>query len=235
MITCNNVQKAFGKNQVLQGIDLDFREPGKITAILGPNGSGKTTLIKSILGMVLPEQGSITVNGQPVRKQWAYRSAIDYLPQIARFPENLTVSELLSMIKDIRSGASRDQELINRFGLEPFLRKRLGNLSGGTKQKVNITLAMMYDSPFLILDEPTSGLDPVAMQTLKAIIREEKERGKLILMTTHIMQFVEEIANEIVYLLEGEIYFKGGIGKLLDQTNEINFEHAIAALTTKKP
>ncbi len=235
MITCNNVQKAFGKNQVLQGIDLDFRESGRITAILGPNGSGKTTLIKSILGMVLPEQGSITVNEQPVRKQWAYRSAIDYLPQIARFPENLTVSELMSMIKDIRPGASRDQELINRFGLKPFLRKRLGNLSGGTKQKVNITLAMMYDSPILIFDEPTSGLDPVAMQTLKALIQEEKERGKLILVTTHIMQFVEEVADEIVFLLEGKTYFRGPIQALKDRVGVDDLEAAIAGILREHP
>jgi len=235
MITCNNVQKAFGKNQVLRGIDLDFQKTGKITAILGPNGSGKTTLIKSILGMVLPDAGTISVNGQPVRKQWAYRSAIDYLPQIARFPENLTVTELLSMIKDIRPGASRDQVLINRFGLEPFLRKRLGNLSGGTKQKVNLTLALMYDSPILMLDEPTSGLDPVAMQTLKAIIQEEKNQGKMILVTTHIMQFVEEIADEIVFLMEGTIYFRGSVEALKESEGVDGLEAAIAGILREQP
>lgn len=93
----------------------------------------------------------------------------------------------------------------------------------------------MFDSPLIILDEPTTGLDPWALIRLKELIQKEKANGKTILITSHIMQFVEEIANEIVYLLEGEIYFKGSIGKLLDQTNEINFEHAIAALTTKKP
>ena len=123
---------------------------------------------------------------------------------------------------------------MNRYWYQ-FLDKKLSTLSGGTKQKVNIVLTFMFDSPLIILDEPTTGLDPWALIRLKELIQKEKANGKTILITSHIMQFVEEIANEIVYLLEGEIYFKGSIGKLLDQTNEINFEHAIAALTTKKP
>src|SRR5690606_26200424 len=122
---------------------------------------------KCILGMVIPNEGTIAVDGKDIKGNWAYRNAIDYLPQIARFPENLKVYELLSMIKDIRGQAENSQQFIDIFNLEPFMNQRLGNLSGGTLQKVNITLAMMYDSPLLILDEPTTGLDPLALVRFK--------------------------------------------------------------------
>lgn len=234
MITFQHITKAFGQNEVLKGIDLAFERPGTISAILGPNGSGKTTLIKTLLGMVLPDTGRILLNGQDIKQQWAYRNRVDYLPQIARFPENLSVQELLSMIKDIRSGATREAELIHAFDLAPFLDKRLGTLSGGTKQKVNLTLALMYDSPIVILDEPTSGLDPVAMIQLKNIIREERARGKTVLITTHIMSFVEEMADEIVFLLEGKIYFRGSITEIAEQHGGASLEAAIANILRKQ-
>jgi Cu-processing system ATP-binding protein len=230
MIAIQELHKSYGKLEVLKGVSLNFDQPGQITAILGPNGSGKTTLMKSILGMVLPGKGIITVGGHSIKGQWQYRDQIDYLPQIARFPENLRVRELISFIKTLRRGKTREERLIQLFGLEPHLDKKLGALSGGTKQKVNLTLAFMYDSPILILDEPTSGLDPVAMIRLKELIHEEKSRGKLILITTHIMNFVEEIADEIVFLLEGNIYFRGSADELKKQFKEHSLERAIARI-----
>ncbi len=232
MITINNLHKSYGKNTVLKGIDLNFERSGTITAALSPNGSGKTTTIKSILGMVLPDEGTITFNGQPIKGQWAYRAGIDYLPQIARFPDNLRVRELIAMLKDIRPGASRDEALIQRFGLEPYMDVYLSNLSGGIRQKVNLTLALMYDSPVLILDEPTSGLDPVAMIQLKELIRQEKARGKTIIITTHIISFVEEMADEIVFLLEGNIHFRGSLEELKAKYSEKDLERAIAQMLT---
>lgn len=233
MITITNLKKAFGKNEVLKGLDLDIESPGKITAVLGPNGSGKTTLIKSLLGMVLPDEGEIRVLGKPVGKQWQYRSQINYLPQIARFPENLTVAELIGMIRDIRGEGADADTLISHFSLEPYLDKRLANLSGGTRQKVNLTLALMYDSPLVILDEPTSGLDPVAMLQLRNLIRKEKAAGKMILITTHIMSFVEEMADEVVFLLEGKIYFRGTLQSLKETYGSSSVEEAIAGLLQK--
>lgn len=230
MIKITTIKKAFGKNEVLKGIDLELSTPGKITAILGPNGSGKTTLIKAILGMVLPDEGNIQVMGAPIRKQWQYRSQINYLPQIARFPENLSVRELITMIRDIRGSGARDEALIQHFGLEEYQDKHLSNLSGGTRQKVNLTLAFMYDSPLIILDEPTSGLDPVAMMQLRELIRQEQQAGKMVLITTHIMSFVEEMADEIVFLLEGKIYFRGSLQLLKKQCGTDRLESAIATL-----
>lgn len=229
MITIENLQKSFGKLEVLKGINLEFQRPG-ITAILGPNGSGKTTLIKSILGMALPDSGRIRFRGEDISRGWSYRRQIDYLPQIARFPENLTVKELLRMIRDLRGGQPDAERLLRLFGLQPYLDNRLAALSGGTRQKVNIVLAMMYDSPALIMDEPTSGLDPVAMIRLKELLRQEKEKGKHILITTHIMSFVEEMADEVVFLLEGHIHFRGSLQELKEKYNTNSLERAIARI-----
>ena len=233
MISIHDLHKSFGKNAVLEGIDLKIDQPG-IYAILGPNGSGKTTLIKTILGMVIPDKGRVEILGKNVRKDWKYRSQLNYLPQIANFPGNLKVVELLRMIKDLRGAASTEEELIERFGLEPFLDKKLSSLSGGTRQKVNIIIAFMFNSQLMILDEPSTGLDPNALLVLKEHLLEEKAKGKTILVTTHIMQFVEEMADEIIYLLEGNIYFKGSIEKLIKSTKQEDFQHAIA-LISKSP
>jgi len=232
MIEIKELHKKFGKNEVLKGLDLTINEGG-IFAVLGPNGSGKTTLIKSILGMVIPQSGTISLNGKTIKKDWAYRKDIDYLPQIANFPNNLSVKELIKMIKDLRANnTDKDLELIELFKLGPFLDKKLGNLSGGTKQKVNLVLTFMFDSPLVILDEPTTGLDPISLIRLKDLINKEKAKGKTILITSHIMSFVEEVADEIVFLLEGVIYFKGTIPELKTKTNQPDFEHAIASILT---
>ncbi len=230
MIDIQNLYKKFGSNQVLSGLGLEISDGG-IFAILGPNGSGKTTLIKSILGMVVPNKGNILVQGQNIKNNWEYRQQINYLPQIANFPGNLSVKELVRMIKDLRQKPSEEEKLIALFGLEQFLDKKLVTLSGGTKQKVNIVLTFMFDSPLLILDEPTTGLDPASLIRLKTLINEEKSKGKTILITSHIMQFVEEMADEIVYLLEGNIYFKGNIEQLKSKTQQTDFERAIAAIS----
>jgi Cu-processing system ATP-binding protein len=231
MIYIEGLHKKFGKQEVLSGLDLSIEKSG-VFAILGPNGSGKTTLIKSVLGMVIPDKGSISVMGNTIKKNWKYRKEIDYLPQIANFPGNLKVKELIRMIKDLRQSPSNEERLIALFKLEPFLDKKLSTLSGGTKQKVNIVLAFMFNSPLLILDEPTTGLDPASIISLKKLISEQKAMNKTVLITSHIMQFVAEVSDVIVYLLEGDIYFKGTIEELKTKTNQTDLEHAIAAIAT---
>jgi len=233
MIAFNNLHKSFGKLTVLDGLDLSIKKGG-IFAILGPNGSGKTTLIKCLLGMVIPNEGEIIFVNESVLKKWDYRNNLNYLPQIANFPPNLTVIELINMVKNLRPKESNEQDLIELFGLNEFLNKKLGNLSGGTKQKVNIVLTFMFDSDLIILDEPTTGLDPIALIHLKELIQKEKDNGKTILITTHIMSVVEELADEIVFLLDGKIYFKGSIKALKKQTENDNLEHAIANLISKQ-
>lgn len=227
MIKLIDVYKKFGKVVVLDGVSFEHNSGGVLT-ILGPNGSGKTTLIKTILGMIIPQNGEVLINDEVVNGEWEYRNQIDYLPQIARFPDNLSVEELINMVKQLREKESRDIELIELFKLEGFLKQKLGNLSGGTRQKVNLVLAFMFDSPLIILDEPTSGLDPVSLISLKELIKSEKKRGKTFLVTTHILSFVEEMSDEIVFLLEGKIYFKGSVDELKARTAQRDLEHAIA-------
>lgn len=233
MVKIENLHKKFGKQVVLDGLELDIQDRG-IIAVLGPNGSGKTTLIKSILGMVIPDKGTISINGKSLKKSWKYRKEIDYLPQIANFPGNLSVSELLRMIKDLRGNARRDKEMIAYFGLDKFIDKKLNNLSGGMKQKVNLVLTFMFDSPLIILDEPTTGLDPVSMIKLKELLFREKANGKTILITSHIIDFVENVSDQIIFLWEGKIYFNGSVEELKTMTNEGNFEYAIANLLSGK-
>ena len=229
MIEFKDVHKKYGKLEVLKGVSFTIKDGG-IFAILGPNGSGKTTSMKSFLGMVIPTKGDIFFNGKSIKNQWAYREQISYLPQIANFPSNLKVKELIAMIKNIKKLPCHDQELIELFGLQKHLNKSLGNLSGGTKQKVNLVLTFMVDVPVLVLDEPTSGLDPIAILALKKLILREKEKGKTILITSHILSFIEELSDEILFILEGNIYFRGTPQQLLEPTQKNNFQEAIAEL-----
>ncbi len=226
MVAIQEISKKYRKLEVLKDISLEFNEPG-IIGILGPNGSGKTTLLKTILGMVLPDNGTIRVNGIDISKDYNYRNEIAYLPQIATFPENLSVKELLAIIRDLRAVDSKYMELVSLFGLEQFLSEKLGNLSGGTRQKVNVVLSFMCKSEILILDEPTVGLDPVSTVKLKELIKSHRDMGKLILLTTHIMGIVDELADEIVYLLEGRMVYRGFVTDLKLSTQQDSLERAI--------
>jgi len=123
-----------------------------------------------------------------------------------------------------------DKELIDLFNIKKSMNKKLVDLSGGTKQKVNIILTFMSDSPIIILDEPTAGLDPISLIKLKTLIIKEKEKGKTIIVTSHIMSFIEEISNDIFFLLDGSIFFNGTITDLKERTNENSLESAIANL-----
>ena len=157
MIEIKGLHKEFGTLKVLQGVNISIDQPG-IYAVLGPNGSGKTTILKSILGMVIPKSGDIKVATQSIKGGSDYRNKIGYLPQIARFPENLTVEEIINMIIDVRGEEANYTDLIKQFELAPFLNKKLVNLSGGTRQKVNIVLTFMFDNSMIILDEPCGRL-----------------------------------------------------------------------------
>lgn len=227
VIEIEGLSKTFDRKPVLKSVSLNLEDSGIFT-ILGPNASGKTTLIKSILGMVFPDSGEVRINGLSVKNQFEYKRQINYLPQIARFPENLKVYELLNFISDLRGKSARKDELIEMFSLNKYLKERINILSGGTKQKVNVLLAFMYDNPILILDEPTNGLDPIALVRLKELIKKEREAGKCILITTHIMQLVEDLSDRIIYMLEGHIHFDGNLSSLKSTYGASTVENCIA-------
>ena len=233
MIEITRLQKRFGRLEVLQGIDLTIRD-GQITAVVGPNGAGKTTLIKMILGLARPDTGEIRFDGQPIEGDFGYRARIGYMPQIARFPENLSGAELLGMLKDLRGrGAALDEELIEQFDLDDQLRKPLRTLSGGTRQKVNAVAAFLFRPDLLILDEPTAGLDPVSSSILKDKILSERARGRTFILTSHIMSELEELSDDVAFLLEGRVRFAGPVDELKDVTRQPNLERAIAQVMTE--
>lgn len=230
MIEINNLNKRFGRLEVLRNVTATFRQ-GSSYAIIGPNGSGKTTLIKSILGMVLPDSGEILVDGASVSRSWDYRRTIGYMAQIGRYPDNMRMGHLFSMIRDLRPDVkSTDDELIRELRLEELFQKRMHTLSGGTRQKVSAALSFLFCPAVLILDEPTAGLDPLSVEVLKAKILREKENGKVFLITSHIMSDLDELSSDLLYLEEGVVRYSNTLSALKQESGEDKLGKAIARM-----
>lgn len=237
MITIRHLKKSFKKLQVLKNVSISF-EQGNVIAIIGPNGSGKTTLIKCLMGMVKPDAGEIIFNKENILNQDDYRKDIGYMAQIGRYPDNMKIGQVFDMMKDIRKNyqhTETDEELIEAFQLRSMFHKPMHTLSGGTRQKVSAALAFLFNPPVLVLDEPTAGLDPESAVILKSKILSAKEQGKLILVTSHIMTEVAEIADKVAYLLEGKIAFYMPVEHILEETGEERFSKAIVKLIKQHP
>lgn len=231
MIIASNVTKTFGKLKALDNVSVNCMK-GQTIAMLGPNGSGKTTLIKCMLGMVVPQSGFITFDKNNILHDWNYRERIGYMPQIGRYPDNMSIEQVFRMMKDIRKSSSStiDEELIEAFGLNAIMNKKMRTLSGGTRQKVSASLAFLFNPDVLILDEPTAGLDPVASEILKKKIIQEKQLGKLILITSHILSELDDVVSEIIYMQEGELQFHKSLEQLKEDTGEQKLAKAIAQI-----
>jgi Cu-processing system ATP-binding protein len=232
VIIATNVTKKFGKLKALDDVSTTCNKKECI-ALIGPNGSGKTTLIKSILGMVVPDSGFITFKDNNILHHWRYRDEIGYMPQIGRYPDNMTIGQILGMMKDIRNRKTAfDEDLIRPFSLHNLVNKRMRTLSGGTRQKVSAALAFLFNPSVLILDEPTAGLDPVASEILKEKIIAEKEKGKLVLITSHILSELDDLVSRIIYMQEGKLIFHKSIEALRNETGEEKLAKAIARIMT---
>jgi Cu-processing system ATP-binding protein len=231
MIRIGNISKRFRRLQVLDKITASF-DKGQVVSLIGPNGSGKTTLIKCILGMVRPDSGTITVQDQRINGSPAYRKEIGYMPQIGRYPDNMRIGQLFKMLQNIRNARDEetDRDLIRQFELEKIAGKPMRTLSGGTRQKVSAALAFFFDPSILILDEPTAGLDPLSSETLKQKILAEKKKGKLILITSHILSDLDELTTHIMYLQDGKMQFFKDIETVQEETGELRLGKAIARI-----
>lgn len=230
MIEIQNITKKFGKLAALQDINLSFQK-GECIALIGPNGCGKTTLIKAILGMVIPDTGAITFNKKSILGNYLYRENIGYMPQIGRYPDNMTIGQIIEMIKKVRNTSTNlDEELIHAFELEKMFDKQMRTLSGGTTQKVSAVLAFLFNPEVLILDEPTAGLDPLASEILKEKIIREKEKGKLILITSHLLSELDDLITEIIFMQDGKVHFHKNTAIIKAETDETRISKAIAKI-----
>ncbi len=233
MLEVTNLTKSFGKLKVLDDVSVRMHA-GQAISLIGPNGSGKTTFLKCLLGLVMPDGGAMTLQGKSIVGGWDYKRQLGYMPQIGRYPDHIRVGQLFEMIQEIRRGTFEklDEELMHAFGVAEFSHKTMRTLSGGTRQKVSACLALLFDPAVLILDEPTAGLDPMASEILKEKILAEKAKGKLILVTSHIISDLEELTTDVMYIMEGKVRFYQPIDTLKSRTGEQKLNRALAKIMT---
>jgi Cu-processing system ATP-binding protein len=224
------VRKRFGAHQVLNDLAATF-PAGKVTGLVGPNGAGKTTLIKILLGLVTPDAGSVEIFGRPLDGTPEYRARLGYMSQSPRFAEQLTGRELVAMVKELRGATGPiDESLLEWFAGTRILDQRVSVLSGGTRQKLNAALAFLFRPDLLILDEPTAGLDPVASRRLKDAILAARDRGVTVILSSHLAGELEELADHLVFVLEGRVRFEGTGRELARTTGWNDLERGLAAL-----
>lgn len=233
MIEVKKVAKQFGKLKVLKEVDVSLSK-GECIALIGPNGCGKTTLIKCILGLVIPSKGDVLFDGKSIKNQYLYRNNIGYMPQIGRYPDNMNVGQIIQMMKELRRNSeATDNELYEKFKLDNLLNKKMRTLSGGTTQKVSAVLSFMFNPDVFILDEPTAGLDPIASEILKDKIIKEKAKGKLIIITSHLLSELDDLITQIIFMNDGNILFHKKVEDLLNETGEKKISKAISFYLTK--
>lgn len=231
MIESRGISKTFGRLRALDGFCATMAQ-GRSYSLIGPNGSGKTTFLKCLLGTVIPDSGELTLDGASLLGDPALRHRIGYMPQIGRYPDNMRVGQLFDMLLEIRRGTHkcRDEELKEAFDISKIANKPMRTLSGGTRQRVSACVAFLFDPDVLILDEPTAGLDPVSAEILKEKVLAERGKGKLILLTSHILSDLDEITTDVLFLIEGKLHFCRPIEELKSESGEEKLGKLIARL-----
>lgn len=231
MITIRDLTKSYGRHPALRGVSLDLAA-GRTVALIGPNGSGKTTLIKILLGLVVPDSGSIRLAGRDIAGRSDYRGDIGYMPQIHRFPEHLTTGQLFDLIESLGPVPAKgsDRELVEALALSELRRRPLGALSGGQRQRVSAALALLMRPGILVLDEPTAALDPVSAELFKEKLRCCREEGRLTLITSHFLADLDDLATDVAYLEDGRIAFHEPLEALRSRTGEERLSRIVVTL-----
>lgn len=230
LVRISNVMKRYGSRTVLQGVSLDLAR-GAVTAVIGPNGAGKTTLNKALLGLVRIDGGTIAFDGEDTAGRIAHRARIGYMPQTPRYPDAFSAGDVLHLLTDLRGvHAVRDESLVNELELRPFLSQPARALSGGQRQRLNAAAAFLFSPDLLLLDEPTAGLDPIASGILKDKIRQVRDDGRAVVITSHILSELQELADTVVFLHEGRVRWSGPLPDLMHGTGATTLERAIARL-----
>jgi ABC-2 type transport system ATP-binding protein len=206
--------KDYGRVRALAGIDLEVRR-GETFGFLGPNGAGKTTTIRCLLDLIRPTAGRIEVLGlDPRRDGPALRARLAYVPGELRLPERGTVAQLAAAIGRVRGGLDRSRRdaLAERLDLD--LGRRLRELSSGNRRKVALFLAFLAGPELLVLDEPTNGLDPLMQHEFLAMVRETRERGTTVFLSSHVLSEVQRAADRVAVLRQGRIVALGTVDEL---------------------
>jgi ABC-2 type transport system ATP-binding protein len=215
LLTVNHLQKNFGTNRVLS--DVSFQaESGSALGLLGRNGAGKTTTIRIIMQVFAADQGEILLDGSPLGN---CDVSFGYLPEEkGLYPKQTIRNQLvyLARLRGLSMGKARQavQFWLERMDLSQYLDKKLETLSKGNQQKIQLALALLHDPDIVILDEPFSGLDPVNAQLLKDIVHEQVRSGKIILFSSHQMNYVEQFCDQVAILHQGAIKAAGSVREL---------------------
>jgi len=222
MIEIENLTMHYGPLKALDGLSLKI-EPGELFAFLGPNGAGKTTAIKILTGLMKPDAGSVKICGhdmaiEPLRA----KAMLGYVPDVAQFYEKLTAAESMEFIAELFGmdrveAGQKTERLFAKFGLEEYAGKRMENLSHGTRQRLAIATALLHDPKVVVIDEPMVGLDPIHARTVKAELKARSLAGATVLMSTHLLNIAEELADRIGILKEGRLIALGTMDELRQQ------------------
>lgn len=207
-----NITKSFGDKEVLKGVSFHV-ESGAALGLLGRNGAGKTTTIRIIMGLFEPNSGEVLLDGKPLDIREAN---VGYMPEERGLYPKKTVIEQLAYFGELRGMTKQDaiksaDALLERLDMTEYRSAKLSTLSKGNQQKIQLVVTLINDPDIVILDEPFSGLDPVNAMLLKDIVKEQIEKGKIVIFSSHQMNYIEEFCNEIVILNSGVIAVSGAI------------------------
>ena len=217
------------------GITFEAHD-GEIIGILGPNGAGKTTLLRMIAGILEPTEGSISFDNLNYKNnEIEIKKNIAYLSGNTKLYDTLSTYELLKMCSDIYSvpkdeAEKRIKEISKILNMERFLYNRIGNLSTGQTQKVNIARCLVHNPKYYILDEATTGLDIISSQIILDFMKEERKKGKTILYSTHYMEEAENICDRVVMINKGIVINSGTPEKIKEDTKTTNLRDSFFAM-----